>query len=112
MKKGKKLTYKQVKEIQRTYKEGKLSQRQIAKKMGITQETVLYHLNQEYRKHKTALVKASYNKLNKRQRRKNYEKRKEYMREYMRNQYQNNPDFRERQQERSRNYQRELSRKK
>ena len=66
----KKLTLEQIEEIKKLKKDG-ISTYEIAKRFNISQSSVIYHTNEEYKK------------------RNNYESRKEYLRKYQNKRYHN-----------------------
>ena len=92
----KRLTKEQIEEIKKLSLEGKF-QKDIAKIVGTSQTSVLYHINGRYKEDRKKHSKELFKKLSKEDRKKNYSKRKEYMRNYMRNRYKNDFQFRRKQ---------------
>lgn len=82
------------KEMKKLRKKG-YSYSKISLKLQISYQTVIYHLNEKFRES----IRIKNKKYNKNQ---NQKKRREYFKKYQRERYTNDPEFREKQQERAR----------
>lgn len=85
-----KLTKKQIEKIKELLKAGK-NPNEIAKLLGVARNTILWHMDKEYRTN----LNSYYRKV------KRHLKRKDYQREYHKKRYTEDQEFREKQIERS-----------
>jgi len=83
-----------------------LTQKNIAEKIGCSQNTICYHINKKFRKRRIENSKKYFNNLSKEKQKEKREKQKEYQREYQRKKYKEDDKFREKQKDRAREYQR------
>lgn len=98
------LTEKQISEMKQLQKEG-LSYPEISIKLKIKYHSVIYHLNDNYRKKTIERVKKNRKKSD-------GEKNKKYHRDYQKDRYANDSEFRKKQQERSREYKKKKTQEK
>lgn len=83
-----------INEIIKDYSEGNLNKKDISKKYNVSQDTVAYHINSEYKKNKIEREKERFRKLDTKQRSILYTKKREYAKNYRKNRYHNDPVFR------------------
>jgi hypothetical protein len=99
----KKLNKKQIEEIKES-KEGLLA---IARKYKVNPNTIKYYRSKKFRDYLREYQKKRYKNMNKEQKEKYKTERKGYQKKYQRDKYQNDPEFRKKQLERAKKYQRE-----
>lgn len=105
----KKLTKEQVIEIKKLYAKGKTTQVELAKQFKVSQDTIRYHVCENYKKKRIDSKREKYQNTPKELRISSCKKYPEYYRDYFRVRYKNDEVFREKQKERARNYKREKS---
>jgi IS30 family transposase len=92
----KKLNQVKIDEIRKLTREGK-SQKEIAKIMGVCQQTISYWIiDESKRKERIKKAYSYFRKKSLEERQKIYRKRREYMKKYQYSRYHNDPEFRKR----------------
>ena len=99
----------QQKELMKKLREQGKSYRAIGKELGFNHNTILYHLNEKIRKKRIKENVERFRKKPLEERRKEYAKRKDYIRNYQANKYKTNEEFRIKERERVKKYQRRIS---
>ena len=102
----KKITNEQIEQIKELKAQGK-SERAIAKIIGVTPNTIRYHLSQEFRDYMRRYNRERYRKMSKEQKENYLKKKRDYQKDYHKNRYQYDPEFRKKQVESSKKYQKE-----
>lgn len=102
----KKLTKEQVKEIKKLREKGE-KLLVLARKFNVNPNTIKYHTEPEFREKQKEYKREKYKKLSDKEKKKKLESRKEYQRKYHKERYRNDKEFREKQIERVKKYQKE-----
>jgi hypothetical protein len=106
----KKLNEQQIKEIKELAKNG-VSYREISRRFGVKLEAIKYHLLPEFKERAKELNRLRYKKMSSQEKRIYFDKKKKYQREYHRNRYNNDKEFRNKQIERAKEYQKKKGKK-
>ncbi len=109
-----KLSKKKIENIRKLRKEG-FKIREIAERLNVCTETVMYWTNEHYRQKQLKRMYKIEMKLyreGKQWNQKNLDKRKEFMREYMKRRYHTEPEFRRKMLQSSLKYQKKMREKK